>query len=86
MSLHKSINNIYLNNHIKVKISPLQAMKVTGDVDARVHIYTATAVGRGKVSGPRLGWYSFYRRLSGFQKQSGHKGVKKNLYPSDTRD
>ena len=30
--------------------------------------------------------YSFYRRLSGPQAQSGHEGVKKNLHPSDTRD
>ena len=30
--------------------------------------------------------YSFYRRLSGPQDQSGHEGVKKNLHPSDTRD
>ena len=31
-------------------------------------------------------WYSFYRRLSGPQDQSGHEGVKKNLHPSNTRD
>ena len=30
--------------------------------------------------------YSFYRRLSEPQDQSGHEGVKKNLHPSDTRD
>ena len=30
--------------------------------------------------------YSFYRRLSGPQNQSGHKGVKRNLLPSNTRD
>ena len=30
--------------------------------------------------------YSFYRRLSGPQDQSGHKGAKKNLHPSNTRD
>ena len=65
-----------------------------GDVDARVHIYTATALGRGRVANPMLGhlysqgkpWYSFYRRLSGLQDQSGHEGVKKNLHPSDTWD
>ena len=28
----------------------------------------------------------FYRRLSGPQHQPGHKGVKKNLHPSDTWD
>ena len=31
---------------VKVKVSPLQA---TGDVDARVHIHTTTALGRGRV-------------------------------------
>ena len=57
-----------------------------GDVDARVHIFTAMALGWGRVASPTLGrlyplgnpWYSFYRRLSGPQDQSGH-GVKKNL-------
>ena len=29
------------------KVSPLQAMEAHGDVDARVHIFTATALGRG---------------------------------------
>ena len=26
-----------------------------GDVDARVHIFTATALGRGRVASPKLG-------------------------------
>ena len=30
--------------------------------------------------------YPFYRRLSGPQDPSGHKGAKKNLHSSDTRD
>ena len=30
--------------------------------------------------------YSFYRRLSGPQDQSGRDGVKKNINPSDTQD
>ena len=30
--------------------------------------------------------YSFNRRLSGPQDQSGHEGAKKNLHPSDTQD
>ena len=62
-------------------------------MDARVHVFTATAL--------EIGWlvlcsaaftpgeiprYSFYRMLSGPQDQSGHEGVKKNLHPSDTRD
>ena len=65
-----------------------------GDVDARVHIFTVTALGRGRVASPTLGRlypgeiprYSFYRKLSGPQDQSGHEGMKKNLNPSDTRD
>ena len=65
-----------------------------GDVHARVHIYTATALGRGRVASPMLGRLyprestrcSFYRRLSGPQDQSGHEGVKKKLHPSDIRD
>ena len=65
-----------------------------GDVNARVHIFTATALGRGRMASPALGRlypgeiprYSFYSRLSGPQGQSGHEGVKKNLHPSNTRD
>ena len=58
-------------------------------------INTATALGRGRVASPTLGRllppeesprYSFYRRLSGPQDQSGHEGAKKILHPSDTRD
>ena len=68
-------------------------MKTHGDVDARVHIFTATALGRRRVASPTLGRlypeesprYSFYRRLSGPQDQSGHEGAQKNLHPSDTR-
>ena len=32
---------------LKVKVSPLQVMKAHGGLDARVHIFTATALGRG---------------------------------------
>ena len=50
----------------KVKVSPLQAMNThgdvelqvmnaQGDVDARVNIFTATALGTGKVTSPMLG-------------------------------
>ena len=54
------------------------------DVDARVHIFTATAqeelgwlVLRSADFTPReIPQYSFYRRLSGPQDQSGHEGVK----------
>ena len=65
-----------------------------GDVDARVHIFTATALGRGRVASPNSAAftpeesprYPFYRRLIGPQDQSGHERAKKNLHPSDTRD
>ena len=62
---------------IKVKISSLRPWRTTGDVDARVHIYTTMALGRGRVASlvsclysqgrPR---YSFYWRLSGLQDHS----------------
>ena len=39
----------------KVKVSPLQTMKAKGDVAARVHIYTATTLGRGREASPMLG-------------------------------
>ena len=69
-------------------------MKAHGDVDARVHTFTATALERGRVASPTLGRLYprgkppvlIYRRLSGPQDQSGHEGSKKNLHPSDTRD
>ena len=54
-----------------------------GDVDARVHIFTATALGSVRMASSTLGrlfpWkvlYSFYRRLSGSQGQSGYERVK----------
>ena len=67
-------------------------MKSHGDVDARVHMYTATALGRGGVVIPTLGrlyppgktLYSFYRRLSGPEDQPGHEGVKKISTPPDS--
>ena len=66
-------------------------MRPTGDVDARIHIFTATALGRGRVANPTLGrlyprespWYSFYRRLSGPQDM---KKRRKISTPSETRD
>ena len=56
------------------------------DVDARIHIYTATAPGRSRVASTMLNRfyprgkarYSFYMRLGGPQDQSGHEGVKKH--------
>ena len=57
------------------------------------HIHSH-GTGRGRVASPTIGrlyhretpQYSFCRRLSGPQDQSGHEGVKKNLHPSDTWD
>ena len=60
------------------------------NMDARVGVYTATALGRGRMASPTLG--SIYTRgklpeLSGHQDQSGtHEEVIKNLHSSDTRD
>ena len=39
---------------IKVKVFPLEAIKAQGDVDARVHIFAATAPRRGRVPSPTL--------------------------------
>ena len=39
----------------KVKLSSLQASRTKGDLDARVHIFAATALGRGWVASPTLG-------------------------------
>ena len=67
-------------------------MKAHGDVAGRVHIFSATALESCRVASSMLGrlyppvGYSFYRRLSGPQDQSGHKGAKKNLHSSDTWD
>ena len=63
-------------------------------MDKRIHICTATVLGGDGVASFTLGCvytdentrYSFYRRLSGPQDQSGHEELKKNLRPSDTRD
>ena len=52
---------------------------------AHTFVYTATALGKGRVASPMLGHlyprYSFYSRLSGTQEQSGHEGVKKISTP-----
>ena len=56
-----------------------------GDVNARVHIYTAMALGRDRVANLILGClyprgkpqYSFHRRLSAIQDHSGHERIKK---------
>ena len=76
------------------KVSPLQAIKAHGHVDARVHICTDMTLRRGRVASPTIGRlyseessrYSFFRCLSGPQDQSGHEGIKKIPRPSDTRN
>ena len=55
-----------------------------GDVDARVHIHTAMALGRGRVANPTLGCLYLWGKPLVLD-QSGHE-VKKNLHPSNTRD
>ena len=76
---------------IKVKVSFYRPRRPTGDVNARVHIYTAKALGRSRLSSPALGRLyppekaSFYKKLSGPRDQFEH-GVKENLYPFDARD
>ena len=54
--MHCTILNNYCNKYVKtkVKVTPLQAMKAMGDVDAMVHIYIGTALGRGRVACPML--------------------------------
>ena len=39
------------DSKVKIEVSPLQTMKAFGNVDARVHIYTAMAPGRFVVVG-----------------------------------
>ena len=60
-----------------------------GDVDTRVHIYTTTALGKGREASLTLGRlnhrYSLYRMISGPQDQSGQEGMK-ILYHCGTRD
>ena len=49
-----------------VKISSITVMKAHGDVDARVHIYAATALERGRVAGLMLGRLYLRRTLPAF--------------------
>ena len=44
-----------LKQQVKVKVSPLQAMKAHRGVDARFHIFISTALGRGRVISSTLG-------------------------------
>ena len=58
-------------------------MKANGDVDSRVPVYIATALGRDRVASPMLYTrYSFYSWLSGPQEKSGYEEVKKTFTPS----
>ena len=62
------------------RYSHFRTWRPTGDVDARVHFYTATALSSADfTSGKDL--VLILQRLSGPQCQSGHEGVKKNLHP-----
>ena len=38
-----------------VNVSPLQAMKAHGRCGSKIHLHTATALGRGRVASPMLG-------------------------------
>ena len=70
-----------MSKRLNVKVS---AMKADGDVDARIHIYIATALGRGRVGRAAftLGKFPlFHRRLCELQDQSRHDGIKKKLHP-----
>ena len=77
----------------KVKVSQLQAMKAHGGCGCKgPHIHshgTRKEVGLLvlclAVFTPGNPRYSYYRILSGPLDQSGHEGVKKNLYASDSR-
>ena len=68
-------------------------MKAHGDVDAMVHIFAATALGRGRVTSPSLGRLHprkapvlILQENEGPQNQSGHEEVEKNLLPFEIRD
>ena len=89
MHMIKSLHSSQLLD-LKVNVSLLQAMKVHGDVDSRVHIFVATALEdvwwlalalRSTVFSPGKIPYSFYRRLRGPQKKSGLEGMQKNVHP-----
>ena len=69
-------------------------MKAHGNLAARVHIFTAMALGRGRVASPMLS-HLYPGKAPGTHFIGGWvdprtsldtKGVKKNLYPSDTQD
>ena len=53
--LGTSVNIDYIYSENVLKGFPLQTMKVHGVVDARLHIYTATTLGRCRVANPTLG-------------------------------
>ena len=68
-------------------------MKVHGGCGckgARTYVYTATALGKGRVASPTLGRlyprYSFYSRLSGPPEAVWVLRTEENLHPYDTRN
>ena len=75
------IGNFYLVSHF-LNISFLTRTLVQGSSLSGTTIVVCSAAFTPEKS-PR---YSFYRRLSGPQDQSGHEGAKKNSTPSYTRD
>ena len=60
----------------------MKARRGCGCKGAHTYVYTATALGKGRVASPTLGHlylrYSFYSRLSGPQEQSGIKDWRKS--------
>ena len=59
-----------------VKVLPLHTMKAHEVVNARVHIFVAIALGRGRVASPASAVFtlgiapvSFHRSLSGMKKE-----------------
>ena len=48
----RTFNFVILPFNIQVKVTPLQAMKAQGDVDARYHIFAAMELGSAMVSSP----------------------------------
>ena len=79
---------------LKAKVSPVQVIKTHGGCGCKgphippwhyeevgwLVLRSAAFTPRGHLR------YSFYKRLSGPQDRFGLWGMKKNLYPSDTRD
>ena len=52
----KSLALFLLRKKVNVKFSPLRPWRPMGDRDARVHIFAATALVRGRMAIPTLGY------------------------------